>query len=166
MKAALTWVGGIVSAVLIAYLSWYLTRPPVPVPPTTFDGMVIDKAQTAPIPKAMVTVNIQGSDGAGEFYDFTDEHGSYRFDFEALEKSATVNVSVQANGYQKGQPAAIPVLNVNNRHDFLMEPVPRPTPPAGVPVVPPAAVTPAAHLPLFVPKMMQQKVNLKAVLKH
>jgi hypothetical protein len=95
MKKFLGWLGGILAAFITGYAIWYFTVPHT----TTFEGMVINGPEVAPLANAIVSVEFVGGANGGPFHDFTYEHGAYRLDFTGLGKVSGVTISVQAKRF-------------------------------------------------------------------
>ena len=149
------WLGGILATVISGWLVWYLTTrtpppAPTPTPPqtTTFEGMVINKLAVAPLPNAIVAVEIAGAASSGPFHDVTDEHGAYRLNFTGLDKPSGVTITVEAKGFQQAKPALLASITSENRQDFelLPDPAANPSPP------PPAGIPGAVHPPVVMQK--------------
>jgi len=121
-------------------------------------------AGSAPVPKAMVAVDLSGSAGTnGAVHDITDENGSYRIDFTGLPTGAGATLSVTATGYQEAPPKSlIGPLQTDIHVDFPLNPAP---PPPGVPPPPPPAHPAIAHIPLYVPKGAGQATKFKLLPK-
>lgn len=155
------WLGGILATVIGGWLLWYLTRAPAT---TTFEGMVINGEAHAPVVGAMVLVKIakiKGESSNELYYDFTNEHGSYRLGFTGLGKSSTATIQVSANDFQPAEPKSIDRVTVDNRHDFdltpLVPPTPKPASGLGATVEPP----PVTAQVKYVPKLPAQAVNIQ-----
>ena len=123
------WIAGIVAGIIVGYVVWYLTRTPPPPPPpavTTFEGMVY--SGSAPVPKAMVAVQLSGPAGAnGPVHDITDDNGAYRIDFTGLPADAGATLSVTAAGYQGADPKSFASpLQTDVQFDFPLTPVAAP----------------------------------------
>jgi hypothetical protein len=66
------WLAGIVAAIIATYAGWYFTRPPST---TTFEGMAY--SESSPVPKAMVSITITGTNvNSGPIHNVTDENGA------------------------------------------------------------------------------------------
>ena len=141
------WVAGIVASIIVGYAVWYLTRTPPPPPPptvTTFEGMVY--SGSAPVPKAMVAVQLSGTAGVnGPVHDITDDNGAYRIDFTGLPADAGATLSVTAAGYQSANPKSFASpLQTDVQFDFPLTPMlaasrrkgaaPHPAKPAKAPI--------------------------------
>jgi hypothetical protein len=157
------WTGGIVAPVLTAVLIYHFTNPkPAPPPPpaptpVTFEGMVVDGAANAPLKGAMVSFEISDTEG-GPFLDFTDEHGSYRADFNGLKTSARATVRVKANGFEAAPPHLLHTIESDNRADFILHPLP---PAAGATPTPtPPSVL---HPPVYVRKVPMQVIDIRTL---
>jgi hypothetical protein len=156
MKKFIGWVGGIAAAVISSVLIYYLTRPTPPPPAITFEGMVINGVENAPLKEAMVIFEIKGAaSNNGPLHDFTDEHGSYRMDFSGLNKSTGIALHAKAKGFRDPAPILLASIENDNRHDFVLMPLPVATP-AATPVTSPNPThTPAATpLPVATPHPM------------
>jgi hypothetical protein len=151
MGKFVVWLGGILATVISGWLIWYFTRPPIPPPPppppatTTFEGMVINEAAVAPLPNAIVAVEIAGAATSGPFHDVTDEHGAYRLNFTGLDKPSGVTITVEAKGFQQARPASLTSITSDNRQDFELLPDPAVTPP---PPPPPRGGVTVEHPPV------------------
>ena len=144
------WLGGILATFIAGWLIWYFTRP---APTTTFEGMVINGPAVAPLPNAIVSVEITGAANGGPFHDVTDEHGAYRLDFTGLGKSGGVTIAVEARGFQTVSPASLTTVSADNRQDFVLIPEvtvnpPPPRPGNGGEMHPPVAT----RMPTYVQK--------------
>jgi hypothetical protein len=153
MGKFLGWLGGILAAVIAGYAIWYFTRP---APTTTFEGMVINGPQVAPLANAIVSVEFAGGPNRGPFHDFTDEHGAYRLDFTGLGEVSGVTIAVQAKGFQTAQPASLRKITADTHQDFVLIPEgaaapPPPPPPGGVTAVE-ARPPMVARMPVYVQK--------------
>jgi hypothetical protein len=93
----------------------------------------------------MVVFEIKDAASKGDsLHDFTDDHGSYRMDFSGLNKATRVSIHAQAKGFREPAAIALSSLLDDNRHDFVMMPLARPSPtPVAIPHGTPAA-TPVA----------------------
>jgi len=148
MRKFLGWLGGILATIIAGYALWYWTRP---VPPTTFEGMVINGPEVAPLANAIVSVEFVGGANSGPFHDFTDEHGAYRLEFTGLGKVSGVTITVQAKGFQAAQPASLRTVASDTHQDFVLIPVGVVTPPPPPP--PPGGVTAGEARPPMVARM-------------
>jgi hypothetical protein len=162
------WLAGIVAGIIVGYAVWYLTRPaPVPTPPpppavTIFEGMVY--SGSAPVPKAMVVLDLTGDAATnGPVHDLTDENGAYRIDITGLPPAAGASLQVAAAGYRSAPPKPLSSpLQLDNRMDIALMPVPVPVSP-GVAAAPVPA--PVFHLPLYVRKGAAQATQARILLK-
>jgi hypothetical protein len=166
MGRFLGWLAGILATVIGGYALWYFTRP---APTTTFEGMVINGPAVAPLPNAIVSVEIAGAANSGPFHDVTNEHGAYRLEFSGLGKLTGVTIRVQAKGFQPVTPASLSSVTADTHQDFVLTPEgtaippPPPPPPGGVgsgEVRPPVV----ARLPVYIQKPASQalRFTLKA----
>lgn len=159
MRSFVVWVGGIVATVIGGVLIYHFTTPAAP---NTFEGMVIDGAQSAPIKEAMVLFEIEpSSPGNGPYHDFTDENGSYKIDISQLPGTVKVTVRAQAKGFRDSKPVSLASLKTDNRTDFVLEPAPSGGTPH--PEASPLATPAVAHMALrYVPKALPQKITFQA----
>ena len=153
MRKVLGWLGGILAAFITGYAIWYFTVPHT----TTFEGMVINGPEVAPLANAIVSVEFVGGANGGPFHDFTDEHGAYRLDFTGLGKVSGVTISVQAKGFQAAQPASLRTVASDTHQDFVLIPVgavipPPPPPPTGGVTAGEARPPMVARMPVYVQK--------------
>ena len=134
LKNWFAWLSGVTAAVIAAVLIYYFTKPapPPPTPAVTFQGIVIDGAKTTPLPNALVSLD---TGGGTIYHDFTDEHGAYVFNIRGLNKSGSVTVSFNANGYQPFSRRISTLVDVN-RFDAVLQPSPSPTPQRVTPAKP------------------------------
>jgi len=167
------WLAGIAATVISGYLLWYFTVPK-PAVVTTFEGMVY--SGDAPVAKAMVSLNLTGTAGAGgPIVDFTDDNGAYKFELTGLPQNTGATLNAMANGYEETQPHPLPMpLQADIRQDIPLTPLlaagaPPPTPGplagggSGAKQMAPAVrvqgsqqvqTAPAiAHIPAYVPKI-------------
>jgi hypothetical protein len=153
------WLAGILAVIIGGYGVWYFTQPPAV---TTIEGMVY--SGSAPVPKAMVAVDLSGSAGTnGAVHDITDENGSYRIDFTGLPKGAGAILTVTATGYQTVPSKSLTSpLEPATHIDFPLLPVP---PPPGVPPPPPPPHPILPRIPVFVPKQAAQATKYKVLRK-
>src|SRR5262249_5108705 len=125
----------------------------------------------APLKDAMVTFEIQESvPNSGPYHDFTDEHGSYRKDFSGLDKSSGMVVHAQAKGFEEVKPFVFAALVEDNRHDFILLPLPAAHPSQAHPSAahPSASPAPAPtphpevliHPPEFIRKMAVDAIRV------
>lgn len=146
------WLAGILATVLAGYVLWSLT---IPASTTTIQGMVY--SQSAPVPRAMVLVALAGKGvPAAEMTpsrNYTDENGSYRFDFTGLPEDARVTLSVSAAGYRSSSPVLVPQpLGAEVRRDLPLTANVTAEAPHGV-MIPHPPLTFAPHFaPHFIPK--------------
>ena len=150
------WVGGaIVAPVITAVIIYRLTNPtpvsapasPSPTPaPITFEGRVISDTNV-PVKGARISFDITETQG-GPYLDLTDEHGSYRVDFAGLKSSARATVRAEAIGFQPAPPKLLDAIQNDIRADFVLRPMPTPTPLAGTSPTP--TPSPLAHPPEYV----------------
>ena len=161
MGKFLGWLGGILATVIAGYAVWYFTRP---APSTTFEGMVINGPEVAPLPNAIVSVEIAGAGNSGPFHDVTNEHGAYRLEFTGLGKLTGVTIAVQAKGFQPVKPASLSSVTSDIHQDFVLipagtvSPPPPPPPPGGVSgggVRPPVV----ARMPVYIQKSAAQALK-------
>lgn len=194
MGKFVVWLGGIAATVIGGYLLWYLTRTPPPPPPppppavTTFEGMVY--SESAPVPKAMVAVELTGIAGAnGPVHNVTDGNGAYRIELTGLPQNTAATLSVTAAGYQNAPPKSLASpLQADVRIDFPIAPAAAPpgtaaaapSPPAATPAPGAATPTPAApgsvaaappaqavvgFVPLYVRKSAAQATRVRIAAK-
>jgi hypothetical protein len=162
MGKFLGWLAGILATVIGGYALWYFTRP---APTTTFEGMVINGPAVAPLPNAIVSVEIAGAANRGPFHDVTDEHGAYRLVFTGLGKLSGVTIAVQAKGFQSVTPASLSNVASDIHQDFVLIPEgavsPPPPPPTGGGEVRPPVV---GRMPVYIQKPMAKafKFTLQA----
>jgi hypothetical protein len=163
----LRWAGGIVGTVIASVLIYHFTTPkpaPLPAPPITFEGMVINGAVNAPLQGAMVSFEITDAPG-GPYHDFSDEHGSYRIDFAGLKTTSSAVLRAQANGFQPSQQVSLASIATNNRADFVLHPVP----PSDIPGPGPSPTpqpTMAPHPPIYVRKLPVQVIRVQTLTNH
>jgi hypothetical protein len=150
------WLGGILAVVIGGWLVWYLTRPPST---TTFEGMVINGDASAPVPGAMVSIEIKSAPSTEPYHDFTDDHGSYRLDFTGLGRSSNVTIQVTAKGFQRPGPASIGTVALDNRRDFVLTPLADANPPSGPGAG--SAHLPAMTRPAYIQKTLRQAVRVQ-----
>jgi hypothetical protein len=141
------WLGGILAVVIGGYAVWYLTKPPAT---TTFEGMVY--SGDAPVPNAMVAVELTGDATGGTYHDITDDHGSYSLVFTGLPTTTSATLRVNAPGYQSADPQSLSSpLQGDIRLDF--------------PLLPAAAPAKAAiaRIPAYIPKLdaVTTKIKIK-----
>lgn len=149
------WLAGIVGSIIVGCAIFYLTRPkpvlPPPPPPavTTFEGLIYSGG--APVPKAMVAVNLTGDPASnGAAHNFTDDNGSYRIDFTGLPSGTGATLQVTATGYQDaGAKSLASPLQFDNRLDFALTPAAE-TAGQGTGVKPPPLTV--FHMPPYVRK--------------
>jgi hypothetical protein len=169
MRKFVGWLGGIASAVITAVLIYHFTAPKPAVPPTTFEGMVIDGAQSVPIKEAMVQFEIEPSaTGNGPYHDFTDENGSYKLDVSELPATVKVTLQAQAKGFHESKAVALASLKNDNRTDFVLVPLPTPesTHPGPTPTATPLPTVEGTLPPSvrfhYVPKAVSQRIVFRA----
>jgi hypothetical protein len=163
LRKFVVWTGGaVVAPVLTAVLIYRLTNPtpatppaPSPTPaPIVFEGMVISDAN-APLKGARVSFEISDTQG-GPYLDLTDEHGSYRIDFAGLKTSSHAAVHVQANGFEPAPPKLLDTIQIDNRADFVLKPLPTPVGASPTPTPPPVF-----HAPIYVRKLPVQTIRIQ-----
>jgi len=151
MKKFLSWLGGIVAAVIAGVLVYRLTVPPAPPPEIAFEGMVIDGERNEPVKSALVTFQVDGAGPADAYHDLTDENGSYGIKLAGLDKTSKVVLRVQAHGY-RDQSKQFESLIDDNRYDPILRALeipPRPPPPHGATPTPtpvPVKLTPPRYI--------------------
>jgi hypothetical protein len=170
MRKFIGWLGGIASAVITAVLIYHFTAPKPPVPPTTFEGMVIDGGQSVPIKEAMVLFEVEPSaPGNGPYHDFTDENGSYKIDVSELPGTVKVTLRAKARGFHDSNPVSLAALKNDNRNDFVLAPLPSPEPPhpgatpTATPVPTVGGTLPASFKMRYVPKTLSQRIDFRAL---
>jgi hypothetical protein len=154
------WLAGIVAAIIATYAGWYFTRPPST---TTFEGMAY--SESAPVPKAMVSITITGTSvNSGPIHNVTDENGAYRFDFTGLPETAGATLSVVASGFHNPAPTSLSKpLGSDIHQDFSLIPLTEaPIPDAGARPRPPAA----NRIPRYVRKAPEQATKFQIQAQH
>jgi hypothetical protein len=118
----------------------------------------------APVPKAMVELDLTGTSSNGPVHDITDENGSYRFDFTGLPTAAGAILRVSAPGFKEsaGKSFASP-LQTEIRFDFPLASV-LTVPFHGATARPTQA--PVAHLPVYIRKGAAQAMHIKIPANH
>lgn len=163
-----TWLAGIVGSIIVGVAVYYFTQPkPTPPPPpppvvTTLEGMVY--SGSAPVPRAMVAVELKGAESNGPIHQVTDENGSYRFEFPGLPADASATLQVTANGYEQAEPKSLgSPLGTDERLDFPLTPVPvaPPTGGGGGAVVAHPLHPGELHIPAYVRKGVAQTVQIR-----
>jgi hypothetical protein len=144
LAAFLKWAGGIVSAVLIAVLTFWLTRTPTPpapapvaatVPPVALNGVVANSETHELIGSANVTVVL----GTNTVQQLTDPLGRYSVVLAPVGPAANMgSVKIAAPGYQEYENT-VALQPGDNYAEIAIDPVPVVTA-----VVPPEAVGGAA----------------------
>jgi len=154
------WLAGVAATIFSGWAIWYLTQPkPAPPPPpqpvvTKFEGMVY--SGSAPVPKAMVVLNLTGAASTtSDYHDVTDENGSYSIELTGLPQGVGAAVTASAQGFANAQPQSIPApLQTDVRTDIALDPVAAAAPAAphlhGL-QHPPAE---APHRPVYRPKQV------------
>jgi hypothetical protein len=163
-----SWLAGIIGSIIVGVAIYYFTKatppPPTPPPPavTVFEGMVY--SGSAPVPRAMVAVELRGSGITnGPVHDITDANGAYRFDFTGLPTDAGATLNVTATGYRDSASQSLSSpLQPDVHLDFPLSPVAVP-PPAGLGVGPGAhPLQPGnLHIPKYVRKGATEAVQIK-----
>ena len=139
------WLAGVLAVILGGYAVWYLTKPPAT---TTFEGMVY--SGDAPVPNAMVAVELVGDSTNGTYHDITDDHGSYSLVFTGLPTATGATIRVSAPGFQSADPQSLTSpLQGDIRLDFPLLPVTAPIKPA------------IAHIPAYIPKLDALTTKIK-----
>lgn len=164
MRSFVIWLGGIVATVVGGLLVYHFTTPRT----NTFEGMVIDGAQSVPIKEARVVFAIEpSSPGNGPYNDFTDENGSYRMDLSQLPRTVKVTMHATAKGFRDSNPVSLaPPFTLisqttDNRTDFVLEPLP--TQVTAHPVATPAPTPVVGHIKLqYVPKAFTRNITFQA----
>ena len=153
------WIAGIVASIIVGYAVWYLTRTPPPPTVTTFEGMAY--SGSAPVPKAMVAVQLSGTAGAnGPVHDITDDNGAYRIDFTGLPANASAALSVTATGFQNADPKSFASpLETDVQFDFPLTPIVAAAPHKGA--KPHPAKPGTTHIPKYVRKSAAQATQIK-----
>lgn len=125
-----TFIGTIVSGVIIGLVVWWLTKSPST---TTIEGVVYNnQVENAPVANATVMLEIrEGQSINGPYRYPTDGNGVYQIDFSGLSKSANVVISVRATGYQNPPTVTLTSLSDVTHQDIGLTPVP----PTGGPVI-------------------------------
>jgi len=159
MKKFLSWVGGIVAAVIAGLVVYYFTTPTPAPPEIAFEGMVIDKDRNVAVQNALVSFEVEGASPSDAYHDLTDEHGSYGIKLSDLSKSTSVTLHVHANGY-RDEHKLFASLSDDNRYDPLL------TPSAEAPAIPHPSATPAAKpAPPYVRKLSVQTFRVTQLQK-
>lgn len=152
MGKFLGWVGGILAFVIGGYILWYLERPAEKI---VVEGMVIDSSMNAPVPNAMVSVEILSTANNGPYHDPTDNNGSYGLELTGLSKNANVVLRATANGFHESAAIPLVVGPGGNRKDiYITRNAPPPTGNGGNPAV----VTLA---PKYIQKTDMMKIYVK-----
>jgi hypothetical protein len=141
------WLAGILAVIIGGYAVWYLTKPPAT---TTFEGMVY--SGDAPVPNAMVAVELTGGAASGTYHDVTDDHGSYSLVFTGLPTATGATIRVTAPGYESADTQSLTSpLQGDIRLDFPLLPAAAPVKPA------------IAHIPPYIPKLdaLTTKIKIK-----
>jgi hypothetical protein len=157
------WIGGIVTAVLVPVLVYYLTRTPPPPPPpvaqTEFDGFVQDATSHNLIAGAKLTLTL----GTNTIVQTTDSSGKYSVVLPSPNADASMGeIAITATGYQPFTNSV--ELKPGDNYsvlpiDALTPPaVPSPTVSATDPVVPaaPPPVQPASQRKIAVMRQLPQ----------
>jgi hypothetical protein len=141
------WLAGILAVIIGGYAVWYLTKPPAT---TTFEGMVY--SGDAPVPNAMVAVELTGGAASGTYHDVTDDHGSYSLVFTGLPTATGATIRVTAPGYESADTQSLTSpLQGDIRLDFPLLPAAAPVKPA------------IAQIPPYIPKLdaLTTKIKIK-----
>jgi hypothetical protein len=156
MRKLFGWLAGILASVIVVWFGWYLNRP-VPTPmTTTFEGMVINGAAEAPLPNAIVSVEVAGAANSGPFHNPSDENGAYRLEFSGLGKLSGVTIGVEAKGFQTATPVSLIEVGSDNRQDFTLMPEATVTPPHPT----------ATHKPPYIQKPVAKAFRFSLQPKH
>jgi hypothetical protein len=106
----------------------------------------------APVPNAMVAVELTGVAASGTYHDVTDDHGSYSLVFTGLPTATGATIRVTAPGYESADTQSLTSpLQGDIRLDFPLLPAAAPVKPA------------IAHIPPYIPKLdaLTTKIKIK-----
>jgi hypothetical protein len=171
LGAFLKWAGGIVSAVLIAVLTFWLTRTPAPaptpptVPPVGLNGVVANSDTHVLIGSATVAVTL----GPNTVQQTTDPLGRYSVVLAPVGQTANMGtVKIAAPGYLE-YTNSVALQPGDNYAEIAIDPAPSPVVaavPAPTPTVAaPQAGAPQATAPTAMKTMAARRVESIPVLK-